>query len=1061
MKRVNLKLKKNVKTKFIVLALSLICFLSFGILASASKETKFVIETTPETTKESYQRGDEVAFVVKLDTEEEYHTVNFMIDYDHDALELISDFDTAADSSGWTLVMCNATVTDAISCGFTKLVTPMVGNKNLATFRFRVKDEALGETSITFSEDTDTAVTVYRMEPEEQKITTSQENKTIYVDVPVTNVTLATENIEIDLGSDNKTAQIQLDVTPKVNNDKRVVTYTPVNGDILDVSESGLITAKKVGDTDIKVEAYGQSFLVHVSIKAHIQGVTLNASEKTLNLNNKESFQFIATINPADVSDSKAITWTSTKSDVADVVGGLVTAKSIGTTTITATTSNGKTDSAIVTVIAPAKSIKINEADFTLTKNNTNNKKQLSVTIDPNPTTDSITWEVDDGTVVSVSQEGLVTALSGGHATITVKAGSQSDTVNVTVDVAVEDIILDVQADETITLYPTQKRTVTGSVLPADATEKKITWSIAESNIAEVNENGVITAKAPGNAVLTASAGGKSVTRNIKVLTPVSSFVVDTPNITLNANTKESAKVKTTILPDNTDVNKEIAWKSENTSVATVIGGANGEATITAVALGHTQVTGTLEDGSVVTVEVNVIAPITGVTLNKSNVKLIGVGSRETLQATITPDPTSDAKTLTWTSSSDDIARVEDGVIIAVSKGHAVITVETVNGKKATCEVDVLVPATSVKIDQGEHLILDRGHSSTLTATINPTGTSDTLSWSSSDSNIVSVSQDGTILAKAIGTATITAQAGNVKDTIEVEVIVKIDEFSLVSASSVDVLRGSTSTIVTKINPTDTTEDKTITWTSDAEEIATVSKDGVITGVSEGTATITGKLKNGLTVEVEVTVNIIDITDMSAKTDELDLLKGQRGQLELVIEPSETTQKDLIKWTSDDDDIVSVDENGVVTAHKEGTATVTATYKDLEVTFEVNVTEVHLESIEVTNSKSTLNVGDELQLQVATNPTNTTDDLTFTYKTSDASIATVSDDGLVKAVGAGKVTITVTASNGVETTFVLTINNISVPATGDNIITYIIALLASTIGIVVVALVVFRNKKSN
>ena len=1074
MKTVRLRLKKKIKTKLValtMLTMAVLGFTAFGIYTFASKESQLLIEVTNK--QESYSRGDEVEVKVKLDveTDVEYNSINFMLEYDHDALELLTDFDSAPDNSGWTVALCGeaSTETKGISCGLQKATSYNSGSKDLATFRFKIKetDNVLGNISLSFNEENTAVEKIVQAGTDYSRelIETKKDPETIFVKVPVQSVTLATSDIEIDMNSGVKTSQIELNVNPTPNNDEREVTYSPANGDIVDVSTSGLITAKKVGETDININAYGTSLTAHVKVVAHIQGVSLNTDSHTINLNDSDkTYRLVATLDPEDVyPDSKTIEWDSSERSVATVDNGLVTAHAIGTTIITAKTSNNKTASATIKVIAPATSVDITDDDFTLTRNKEDNKtKQLNLTIEPNPTSDKTTWEVDNNGVVSVNESGLVTAIGVGQATITVHVGEQSDTVHVTVNAVVEDITLDVRADETISLYPTQKRPVNGVITPSDATTKTITWSIensSTSDVAEVDANGLVTAKNPGTATLVAEADGIRVTRNIKVLTPVSSFVVDQPNITLNANNKQSIEVSTTILPDNTDVDKTVTWKSENANIASVVGLANGRATITAVAMGDTKITGTLEDGSTVTVEVHVIAPITGVTLNKNKVTLVGKDATEQLEAIISPNPTSDSTALTWESSADGIVTVENGMIKAVAKGHAIITVKTSNNLTAQCEVDVLIPAQKVTINEGESLDIEKGNGSTLTATVEPglDEITDTLVWSSSNDDIVSVEQDGTILAKKAGTAKITAKAGNVSDTITVNVFVKINSFTLESDDEIEILRGNKALIVTQIGPEDATEDRTITWTSDDEDVAIVSEGGVVTGVGEGVANIKGKLKNGLEVNVQVTVIIIPIEDMKAKEEKLDLLKGAKGQLELIIEPEETTEKDLIKWTSSDDDIATVDENGLVTAKKEGKVTITATYEDLEVTFEVNVTEIHLEGIEIVSPSDELMVGEAMQLQFVLNPQDTTDDLTFTYKSSDEEIATVTQDGLVKAYKSGTVTITVTASNGMEKTFVLKVNAVEIPPTYDRISNDLALFSLSFVGCTTLGVVYFKK----
>ena len=146
MKKVRLKLKNSIKKRFVALAMVIGCFLAFGIYALASEEGQFLIEITDK--QDSYNRGDQIEVKVKLDTEEEYNGVDFMLEYDHEALELLTDYSSAPDSSNWITAMCGEAQTDTkgISCGYLN-TTPNQGSKDLATFTFKIRetDNVLGD----------------------------------------------------------------------------------------------------------------------------------------------------------------------------------------------------------------------------------------------------------------------------------------------------------------------------------------------------------------------------------------------------------------------------------------------------------------------------------------------------------------------------------------------------------------------------------------------------------------------------------------------------------------------------------------------------------------------------------------------------------------------------------------------------------------------------------------------------------------------------------------------------------------------------------------------------
>ena len=159
--------------------------------------------------------------------------------------------------------------------------------------------------------------------------------------------------------------------------------------------------------------------------------------------------------------------------------------------------------------------------------------------------------------------------------------------------------------------------------------------------------------------------------------------------------------------------------------------------------------------------------PATGVTLNETALSLRPT-EKATLAATMAPENTTD--TLVWTSSNDAVATVKDGVVTAKSEGTATITAAC-GSAKAECVVTVLppIPATGVTLDKTA-LKLYEGDAAKLTATVEPENTTDkTIVWTSSDKTIATV-KDGAVTAVKAGTATITAACGEAKATCAVTV---------------------------------------------------------------------------------------------------------------------------------------------------------------------------------------------------------------------------------------------------------------------------------------------------
>lgn len=141
------------------------------------------------------------------------------------------------------------------------------------------------------------------------------------------------------------------------------------------------------------------------------------------------------------------------------------------------------------------------------------------------------------------------------------------------------------------------------------------------------------------------------------------------------------------------------------------------------------------------------------------------------LNAIVKPDNTGN-KSVKWETDNDVVATVtQNGVVHGINAGTATITATTENGLTASCTVTVKVPASSIKLNIRK-LILKKGKKKTLKATVNPLETTDTVKWTSSNSTVASVTQDGVVKAKKRGYATIMAKTTSGKYA-SVEITVK------------------------------------------------------------------------------------------------------------------------------------------------------------------------------------------------------------------------------------------------------------------------------------------------
>ena len=385
-------------------------------------------------------------------------------------------------------------------------------------------------------------------------------------------------------------------------------------------------------------------------------------------------------------------------------------------------------------------------------------------------------------------------------------------------------------------------------------------------------------------------------------------------------------------------------------------------------------------------------------------------GKTLTLKATITPSDLPD-KSVTWTSSDTKVATVTSaGKVKGVKTGTATITcTSNSTGAKATCEVTV----GSVKLDQTE-IVVEKTKTKTLTATVYPSTLTDkSVTWSSSDTKIATVSSKGKVKGVKTGTATITctSNATGLSTTCKVTVgSVKLDQ------TEVSVEKGKTMTLKATAYPS-TLEDKTVTWTSSNTAVATVSSKGKVKGVRTGTATITCTSNaTGLSATCEVTVGSVklDQTEVAVK-------KGETVTLKATVYPT-TLEDKTVTWTSSNTKVATVSSKGKVKGVRTGTATITCTSNatGLSATCEVTVGSVMLDQTEVTVKK-----GKTVTLKATVYPS-TLADKSVIWKSSNTSIATVTAEGKVKGIKAGTATITCTSvATGLSATCTVTVTSTS------------------------------------
>ncbi|NBH15776.1 hypothetical protein D3Z36_16870, partial [Lachnospiraceae bacterium] len=336
-------------------------------------------------------------------------------------------------------------------------------------------------------------------------------------------------------------------------------------------------------------------------------------------------------------------------------------------------------------------------------------------------------------------------------------------------------------------------------------------------------------------------------------------------------------------------------------------------------------------------------------------------GEKYQIEASVEPEDATEDKTLNYKSSDEEIAIVdEEGLVTAKAAGKTQIEISSAArpNVKATVAVEVTEktqtdekPITKINVTEEEANVLV-GRTYDIKASVEPEDTTDekTLSYTSSNEEAATVDQTtGRVTAVAVGEAQIEISSKarpDVKAFVKINVTdqeVPIKDIEVEESAEVE--EGATYQIEAVVVPKDTTDEKTLNYTSSDEETATVDENGLVTAKKEGEAQIEISSKARPDVKKTVTVKVTKksedekpIIKINVKEPAATLAAGATYQIEASVEPEDTTDDKVLKYTSGNEAVATVNETGLVTAVAEGTAKIEITCVREEARAEVEIT---------------------------------------------------------------------------------------------------------------------------
>jgi uncharacterized protein YjdB len=418
----------------------------------------------------------------------------------------------------------------------------------------------------------------------------------------------------------------------------------------------------------------------------------------------------------------------------------------------------------------PVTGVTLNKTTLALTAGGS---ETLTATLAPaNPTDPSVSWASDNSAVATVDANGNVTAVAAGTATITVTTtdGSKTATCAVTVTAATVAVTGVTLNKATLALTAGNSEPLVASVAPETATNKNVSWASDNSAVATVDANGNVTAVAAGTATITATTvdGGKTASCVVTV-----SGVAKTPQ-TISGLSNITKTVGDAAFDLSATASTAVTYVSSNTAVATISG-----STVTIVGAGTTTITASAAGNDTYNAAPDVTATLT---VNKIAQTISGltdltktIGDADfNLAATA-----SSSLPVTYASSNTAVATISGSAVHIVGIGTTTITASQAgNGSySAATPVTATLTVEGIKVSAIRlGLSLLQGSSAKLTSTVLPTNASNTgVNWSSDNTSVATVDNNGNLSAISVGTAIITVASADGAKSVEFAITVNIN----------------------------------------------------------------------------------------------------------------------------------------------------------------------------------------------------------------------------------------------------------------------------------------------
>ena len=812
-----------------------------------------------------------------------------------------------------------------------------------------------------------------------------------------------------------------------------MVLWSSTNPSVLTVTSQGMVTAIGQGSAQIVAAVSRSADTLDVDVFG-LPG-SLRVLPEAVSLPVGDDLQAVASMGEMAGQMGSAVNWTSSDTSVAVVdADGTISALGEGEVDIIAKLGGSYAKAGVEVFIPEIASVTISPAVSSIAKG-----EGVTLTATARSTTGKkiggrlpIEWSSSDPSIASVNERGRVTGNAQGFVTVRANIAGKSGSATVNVTFGTVSSVVATMPDSSLL----EGQAVTASAVVKDASGARVSglaiaWQSSNPAVATVDASGRVAAVKAGLTTISAISGGSIGSIPVTVSKGSATtlqILPASPSVLVGA----TAQLVGQVLDQNgLTMAQEVVWTSSNPSVATV----TSAGLLKGITTGTTQISatsGTLSS----TVQATVTAiPVASVSVTPSS-STLAVNGTVSLSAKAMD---SNGNTLTgratvWSSSNASVVTVSPaGVATAVSPGTSTITA-SIEGKSATASITVSSPSggavASIELSSNS-TTLDIGQSTQAVATLRDADgnvlSGQTVTWTTVDPAIATVSSSGLIKAVSGGSVAIVASSGGVSGSLAVTV--KTPEAGAVATVSVSlspttIQGGQTSkaTVTLKDVNGNVLSGRTITYSSSRVTVASVGAGGTVTGVSSGEAVITAT-SEGKTGKAVLVVSsgtpTIDRVIVSASPTTLGV--GSSTQASAVaVDASGNPVAGSFTWTSSNPSAVAVTSTGKLTAVAAGNATISAEVTTTGTTGTLGITSsssapVAVASVSLTLTSSSVAAGQNTQAN-ATALSSTGSAIagqTFSYSSSNTSVATVGSTGAVSAVSAGTAIISATTSGKV------------------------------------------------